>query len=205
MDKIEEIKKLKQLYDDGIITNEEFSIQKQKILGISMEEKKKDDNSVNNFNAETDNLDEYENDLLKQINEKKEKNINNNKKEEDDFYKKEKLKEKAKLEAQEEVREKQNEIRNEKIKKNLNKGKNFTAKVIKWILAVFCWIMGLGSFLATGNGILYIPAGIMLIVLGFLSCPAITRLTTKNQVYTQYKKWIVSFLIVILFILLCSM
>ena len=37
MDKLEEVKKLKQLLDDGIINDEDFKIKKAQILGITSE------------------------------------------------------------------------------------------------------------------------------------------------------------------------
>lgn len=205
MDKIEEIKKLKQLFDDGIITNEEFLIQKQKILGITLEEKINND-STNQNNENKSDLDEYENELLKQVNEEKAKDTdNNNDAENDNFYEREKLKEKAKLEAQEEIRERRNAKRNKEIKDNINSVKNKIIKIIKWILAICCWSIALGSFFTIEKSVMYIPIGIIFAFLGFLACPLITKFTSKYVKYTKNKKWIVIVLIIIAIILMCNM
>ena len=115
MNKIEEIKKLKQLLDDGIINNEEFTWQKQKILGLNAE-----DNNKNDY-EKTNSLDDYESKLLKQLNEESNEEASSVKEplDEKDFYNREKIKEKAKLEAQEEMKEQ----RNKKIKEDINAGK----------------------------------------------------------------------------------
>lgn len=204
MDKIEEIKKLKQLFDDGVITNEEFLIQKQKILGITLDEKTSNASTEQN-NKNNSNLDEYENELLKQINEEKQKNIDKNDEENENFYEREKLKEKAKLEAQEEIREKRTTKRNKMIKDNINSAKNKMTKILKWILAVCCWLITLGSFSAISQSVLNIPIGIIFMVLGILACPTITEFTTKYAIYTRNKKWIVIVLIIIAIILMNSM
>ena len=190
MNKIEEIKKLKQLLDDGIINNEEFTWQKQKILGLNAE-----DNNKNDY-EKTNSLDDYESKLLKQLNEESNEEASSVKEplDEKDFYNREKIKEKAKLEAQEEMKEQ----RNKKIKEDINAGKEKILIIIKWVLAVFCWLGALGGF---ANGIKYLPYGIVFFLLGIMSCPSITKYTTKYKMYTNFKKWIVIGLVILLFLL----
>ena len=97
MDKIEEIRELKKLLDDGVITEEDFAREKSKILGISIEEKIEDEEQEDRTIHKI-NVDEY-------INEKETNNVINNeenihkKESNEDFYEKERLREKARLDA----------------------------------------------------------------------------------------------------------
>lgn len=189
MDKVEKVKKLKQLLDEGIITQEDFSIQKQKIFGLS-----------DNTKAEPTSLEDYEKELIQQANDNNNKEVNEQNNYNISFYERERLREKAKLDAREEIREE----KQQKFKGKIHKATNNTKRIFKWILAVFCVIMGLGSFGAsTEYGTIYIPIGIIFLLLGLMACPKVTDYTVRFEKYTKFKKTIVIILIVI-FAILCN-
>lgn len=194
---IDEIKELKQLLDDGIITREDFDKQKKKILGMPTKETEFIDNSikVELKKEESKSLDDYEKELIAETERQEEKEAN---REKDDYYGKEKLKEKAKLDAKEEAKkEKQDQI-----KQNINKGATKSVRIFKWILTIFCWLMTFGSILALSqNIILYFLWAIIFALLGAMACPKITDHTQDFSTYTKYKKWIVTVLL-ILFVML---
>ena len=124
MDKIEEIRELKKLLDDGVITEEDFAREKSKILGISIEEKIEDEEQEDRTIHKI-NVDEY-------INEKETNNVTNNeenihkKESNEDFYEKERLREKARLDAREELLKQ----RKEELNKNIT---GFSNKMISFI------------------------------------------------------------------------
>lgn len=188
MDKLEEIKKLKQLLDEGIIDENDFQGKKSKILGLAEKETDKVEETTKGTNVEGKTLDDYEKELLMQLEEKSET------KSEDDYYQQEKIKARAKLDAQEEIRSK----RKAEQKTILNKEVNKTKRILKWFLAGFLWLFGIGSVCtAIESGIMYIPLGILTIILGFMACPKITDITQKYQTYTTYKKVIVWIIVII--------
>ena len=93
-------------------------------------------------------------------------------------------------------------IRNEQ-KEFINEKVNKTKRILKWILAVFLFVFGITSIsISTKNGILYIPLGIIIIVLGCMACPKITDKTQKYQSYTMHKTAIV-WIIVVIWLVLC--
>ena len=197
MDKLEEVKKLKQLLDDGIINDEDFKIKKAQILGITSEVPEEQEESVDEVRTKSKSLDDYEKELIKQSKVIEEEKLDT--KLEDEYYRREKLKEKAKLDAKEEMRSK---IRNEQ-KEFINEKVNKTKRILKWILAVFLFVFGITSIsISTKNGILYIPLGIIIIVLGCIACPKITDKTQKYQSYTMHKTAIV-WIIVVIWLVLC--
>lgn len=193
MDKIEEVKKLKQLLDDKIIDEEDFKAKKAQILGIQTEGLEERE-----INTKSKSLDDYEKELLKQSNKIIETESLENKLE-DEYYKQEKIKAKARLEAEEEIRSKKRKEQ----KDFVNQGINKTKRIIKWILTIFLLIFGIASIGVTKeNGVMYIPLGILTLVLGGLACPKITDKTQKYQGYTKYKTAII-WIIIILWIVLC--
>ena len=68
MDKLEEVKKLKQLLDDGIIDEEDFAKKKAEILGILKQEAKKEEIIEEESKKETKSksLEDYEKELMAQ-------------------------------------------------------------------------------------------------------------------------------------------
>lgn len=214
MDKIEELKKIKQLLDEGIITEKDFINQKQKILGLKNSQKfeilNTNESPEIEQKKESRNIEEYEKELLeqKEILERKEKVTQNSsestsieKKENNDFYQKEKMKEKAKLEAKEEIRERRIEKRNKKIKEQFHTGKNIMTNIIKWLLTIFFIIFGLTGI---SMDFKYKIIGITFLLLAILTCPFITQKTMQFEKYTKIKKYIVIVLIIILLILFGS-
>ena len=196
MDKIEEIRELKKLLDDGVITEEDFAREKSKILGISIEEKIEDEEQEDRTIHKI-NVDEY-------INEKETNNVTNNeenihkKESNEDFYEKERLREKARLDAREELLKQ----RKEELNKNITGFSNKMISFIKGVLAVVLIIFGIASISGTTKEILNLPIGIIFIILGLRSSPKITNKTKEYEMYTKYKKIIVWMFIILLFILI---
>lgn len=209
MDTINEIKKLKELLDEGIITKEDFEKQKQKVLGIisneeSIEKEKIEDNVEEQNKMKS--INDYEKELIEQLekqqNKENEEGIEQEAKEEiirrenQELYEKERLKEKAKLDAKaEQARE-----RNTKIKQNVDKGVGKGIRIFKWVMAIALWLLGVGGIgAAFTNGIVYIFIGIEFFLLGVMACPKITDYTEKFKIYTKFK-WLIVIIVVILFI-----
>ena len=196
MDKIEEIRELKKLLDDGVITEEDFAREKSKILGISIEEKIEDEEQEDRTIHKI-NVDEY-------INEKETNNVTNNeenihkKESNEDFYEKERLREKARLDAREELLKQ----RKEELNKNITGFSNKMISFIKGVLAVVLIIFGIALISGTTKEILNLPIGIIFIILGLMSSPKITNKTKEYKMYTKYKKIIVWMFIILLFILI---
>lgn len=206
MDKIAEVKKLKELLDEGLITEEDFTNQKRKVLELEdieiVEEKQLEKESVLQDNEERKvrNIDDYEKELIEETKLEEDKEDKEEKKDEqNEYYEKEKIKERAKLEAKEEIRKQRIEEREQTIQKGVTKLKT----VLKWILTVFLILMGIGSFMSVAEGIIaYLVAGIIFILLGLMACPTITNITNKYEMYTKYKKNIVIIMTVILLALM---
>ena len=196
MDNIEEIRELKKLLDDGVITEEDFAREKSKILGISIEEKIEDEEQEDRTIHKI-NVDEY-------INEKETNNVTNNeenihkKESNEDFYEKERLREKARLDAREELLKQ----RKEELNKNITGFSNKMISFIKGVLAVVFIIFGIALISGTTKEILNLPIGIIFIILGLMSSPKITNKTKEYKMYTKYKKIIVWMFIILLFILI---
>lgn len=195
MDKLEEIKKLKQLLDEGVIDENDFKRKKSQVLGLSEEETNKDEEQ--NTNVENKTLDDYQKELLKQSEIEEEKSET---KFSDDYYQQEKIKAQAQLDAQEEIRSKRKADQKIIVNKEINK----TKRILKWVLSGFLWLFGIASICtAVESGIIYILLGLLTIVLGCMACPKITDVTQKYQAYTTHKTAIV-WMIVIIWIIFCT-
>ena len=118
MDKLEEIKKLKQLLDEGIIDENDFQRKKTQILGLS--EKEIERVEVKNDNNESKTLDDYEKELLEQSKIQSEESET---KLDDDYYQQEKIKARAQLDAQEEIRQKRKKEQKVIVDKGISKTK----------------------------------------------------------------------------------
>jgi hypothetical protein len=199
MDKLEEVKKLKKLLDDGIIDEEDFTRKKAELLGMTKPEAKEED-----FRKEATkikSLDDYEKELINQSENQEEINNKSDANPNDEYYLKEKLKAKAKLDAEEEIRDK----RKAEKKAAVNKGVNQTKRVLMWILAVVLWILGITSMCMTSQGIVYLFIGIIFFLQGCMACPKITDYTQSNskfEVYKKYKTLFVWITIILWFILI---
>ena len=204
MDKLEEVKKLKKLLDDGIIDEDDFKRKKAEILGTAKETKvevveEKEDNKTTK--AKSKSLDDYEKELLAQSEKEEASNEKSSTKANDDFYQQEKLKARAKLDAEEEIRNK----RKAETKAAVDKGVNSTKQVFKWILAVALWIFGIASVCtAFESGWVYIPMGLIMILQGCMACPKITEKTQKFEAYTMHKTIIVIITVVVWVVLACA-
>lgn len=196
MDKLEEIKKLKQLLDEGVIDEIDFKNKKAQILGLYKEnqraEKVVEEETKNTTKSKS--LEEYERELMKQTEIEDNRNKSNTKSN-DDFYQREKLKAKARLDAEEEIRNK----RRAEQRKVVDKGVNKTKRILKWVLAVILWLFTISSFcIAKDSGLVYIPTGILFLVLGCMACPKITDKTQKYEAYTMHKIAIVWIILIIM-------
>lgn len=198
MDKLEEVKKLKQLLDDGIIDEDDFKNKKAQILGItSKEDHTEVQEPETEVKTKSKSLDDYEKELLEQSDKEEKSSTKAN----DDYYQQEKIKERAKLDAQEEIRSK----RRAEQKAVVDKGVNTTKRVLKWILAVALWLFAIGSFcVISTSGIYYLPIGILALVLGCMACPKITDKTQKFEAYTIHKTAIVWILVIALFVVMIA-
>lgn len=219
MDKIEEVKKLKSLLDDGVITEEDFSKQKKKLLEIDNIEVEQKDTANHLPETKISSLDEYEKKLTQEVDENKivEENVKkeneairenfeespNKDEENSDYYEKEKLKERAKLDAKEELKKQKASERNATIKDVTNTGVSKILTILKWIITIFmifCGIVSIGT--SSESGGMYIIYGILMILIGLMACPYVTKFTTKFETYTKYKKIIVICLVILLLILM---
>lgn len=209
MDKLEEIKKLKQLFDEGIIDEDDFKKKKAQILGLSgnnaKEETKEDTEepkTTKSNKTKSKSLDDYEKELMEQS-EQEEIKEDSSTKSNDDYYQKEKLKARAKLDAEEEIRKN----RKAEQKAVVDKGVTKTKRIFKWILAVLCWIVALGTALGVveGNIIVNIISVLIYLALGCMACPKITDITQNNSKfdsYTKHKTLLVWILIIVWVVLI---
>lgn len=193
MDKIDEIKELKKLLDEGLIAQDDFINQKRKILQIEdmeQDDKQLKDQAIIDETEEkiTKTIEDYEKELTEMANEEGNK---------EEYYEMEKIKEKARLDAKEELRRKKIEERGKVIQKGTVKLK----VVLKWALAMFLILMSMGSFLSMSRDVIaYLICGIIFALLGIMACPAITKITVKYEKYTKYKKSIAIIMTIILFV-----
>lgn len=205
MDKLDEVKKLKKLLDDGIIDEEDFKKKKAQILGISSSKtekvEKEVDETIEVKSIKTKTLDDYEKELLAQSEKEEEFNEKSSTKANDDFYQQEKIKARAKLDAEEEIRNK----RKAETKATVDKGIDKTKKVFKWILAVALWIFGIASVCTSfESGLVYIPMGLIMILQGCMACPKITDKTQKFEAYTMHKTIIIIITVIVWVVLACA-
>ena len=207
MDNLEEVKKLKKLLDEGVIDEEDFSRKKSELLGISKKKNYEviEDEKVKikkETKTKNKSLDDYKKELLEESH-KVEKNIEkSNSNDIDDYYQKEKAKIRAKLDAEEEVRKNKKAEQKVVVGKGISKAK----RISKWILAIICWVCGFASVCLTGEWFMYLPEGIIFLVLGCMACPIITDYTINNQkliLYTKTKIIVVWILIILWLILVC--
>lgn len=209
MNKIEEIKELKALLDEGVITEEEFSEQKKRLLEIENVTVEQQDTTPSPSESKM-SLDDYEKKLIQEIEESKTaEEINKeeiNKGENNNSYDKELLKKRAKLEADEAKRKKRGLRKGAKAeKKDSEKVEihDVGLTVLKWILTVFMFLLAVIQFsMITDYGKNYAVYGAFFVLFGLMACPPITRFTSSFKAYTKLKKYIVIFLVILLVILI---
>lgn len=210
MDKLEEVKKLKQLLDEGIIDEDDFKKKKAQILGLTgnntkeeIKEETEEPKATKTNKTKSKSLDDYEKELMEQSEQEDEVKEDSSTKSNDDYYQKEKLKARAKLDAEEEIRKN----RKAEQKAVVDKGVTKTKRIFKWILAVLCWIVALGTALGVveGNIIVNIISVLIYLVLGCMACPKITDITKNNSKfdsYTKHKTLLVWILIIVWVVLI---
>lgn len=209
MNKIEEIKELKALLDEGVITEEEFSEQKKRLLEIENVTVEQQDTTPSPSESKM-SLDDYEKKLIQEIEESKTaEEINKeevNKGENNNSYDKELLKKRAKLEADEAKRKKRGLRKGAKAeKKDSEKVEIYDVglTVLKWILTVFMFLLAVIQFsMITDYGKNYAIYGAFFVLFALMACPPITRFTSLFRTYTKFKKYIVIFLVILLFLLI---
>lgn len=208
MDKLEEVKALKKLLDEGVIDEEDFARKKSELLGdlkevTSAEKVTEKEYSIKETNKESISLDDYEKELIEQSEAVEESAENSSSNSIEEYYQKEKAKVRAKLDAEEEMRKSRKAEQKVVVDKNITKAK----RVFKWILAVMCWMYGISGICGNGNLYRSLSEGMIVIVLGFMSCPKITDYTIHNpkfSAYTKHKAAIV-WILIVLWIVVISM
>lgn len=197
MDKLEELRDLKKLLDEGVIDEEDFTIQKRRLLDLDLPEKKEEP-IIEREESQEESLEEYEKELRKEV-EEAEKSQDETKDELNNYYEKMRLQELGKLDAHEEVRKERIAERNAAVNTGVNKLKN----LFKWVLTMFLLISGVGTLVQPEeNFVLTISAGILFIILGIMACPTITGYTKEFRMYTKLKTIIAIVLTLILLVLL---
>lgn len=208
MDKLEEVKKLRQLLDEGIIDEDDFKKKKAQILGLAgnntKEEIKEETEDPKANKTKSKSLDDYEKELMEQSEQEDEVKEDSSTKSNDDYYQKEKLKARAKLDAEEEIRKN----RKAEQKAVVDKGVTKIKRIFKWILAVLCWIVALGTALGVveGNIIVNIISVLIYLVLGCMACPKITDITQNNSKFDSYTKHktLLGWILIIVWVVLIS-
>lgn len=182
MDKIEELEKYKKLLDDGAITEDEFRLMKQKILGL-----KTDDEKAAEKQAEREQA-------LAEIEKMREE-----KRRAQEEAQARELAEKQRQEAARAQEMKIRQERNQKMQGTVKTAASVLKTVLLWIVTVFLILYTLGAF-GTG-GIKYVLNGIDSLLLAVLCCPLITKKVKSIPKVEQYYgiKKIITIVLVILF------
>lgn len=184
MDNIEEVIKLKQLLDEGIIDEEDFRRKKAELLGIKKEYSTNPNNSKNNESKSSNNrLEDYEKELIAQ-NELKEKYNNESSDSNYNYYERLKLKAKVNLETEQEYRRQKREEQKEVLLKYTD-----TLKfIVNWILAIVLWVSGTIFILASFSlHFVYFATGLIMLLQGSMLCPKTSERTVNFPTYTKYK------------------
>lgn len=189
MDKIEELKKLKKLLDENIINEEEFLREKTKLLEYN--------NSKDNFEIE-----DYEKKLENELKLLKEKQ---------EFEKEEKtIKEQTKEKKKENLKKENLKKEKNKIhipKKQIIKILKIIKEIIVWIFSFLCFVTAFSIFIAYKKSALELVIGFTFVLLGAVISPEINRRMKKNTKFSKYfkvRKWIIIYLVLILFMMIAS-
>lgn len=213
MDKIEELEKYKKLLDDGAITEDEFRLMKQKILGLKTDDEKAAEKQAEREQAlaEIEKMREekrraQEEAQARELAEKQRQEAARqaeqnriNQMQLQQTYNEEKAKEAARLDAARAQEMKIRQERNQKMQGTVKTAASVLKTVLLWIVTVFLILYTLGAF-GTG-GIKYVLSGIDSLLLAVLCCPLITKKVKSIPKVEQYYgiKKIITIVLVILF------
>ena len=213
MDKIEELEKYKKLLDDGAITEDEFRLMKQKILGLKTDDEKAAEKQAEREQAlaEIEKMREekrraQEEAQARELAEKQRQEAARqaeqnriNQMQLQQTYNEEKAKEAARLDAARAQEMKIRQERNQKMQGTAKTAASVLKTVLLWIVTVFLILYTLGAF-GTG-GIKYVLNGIDSLLLAVLCCPLITKKVKSIPKVEQYYgiKKIITIILAILF------
>lgn len=198
MDKIEELEKYKKLLDDGAITEDEFRLMKQKILGLKTDDEKAAEKQAEREQAlaEIEKMREekrraQEEAQARELAEKQRQEAARqaeqnriNQMQLQQTYNEEKAKEAARLDAARAQEMKIRQERNQKMQGTAKTAASVLKTVLLWIVTVFLILYTLGAF-GTG-GIKYVLSGIDSLLLAVLCCPLITKKVKSIPKVEQY-------------------
>ena len=228
MDKIEELEKYKKLLDDRAITEDEFRLMKQKILGLKTDEEKAAEKQAEREQAlaEIEKLREEkkraqeevqareaaerqrqaaeQNRIIQEERNRQEaarqaEQARINQMQLQQAYNEEKAKEAARLDAARAQEMKIRQERNQKMQGTAKTAASVLKTVLLWIVAVFLILYAVGAF--SIGGIKYVLSGIVSLLLAVLCCPLITKKVKSIPKVAQYYgiKKIITIVLVILF------
>ena len=227
MDKIEELEKYKKLLDDRAITEDEFRLMKQKILGLKTDEEKAAEKQAEREQAlaEIEKLREEKKRAQEEVQAREaaerqrqaaeqnriiqeERNRQQaeqaeqariNQMQLQQAYNEEKAKEAARLDAARAQEMKIRQERNQKMQGTAKTAASVLKTVLLWIVAVFLILYAVGAF--SIGGIKYVLSGIDSLLLAVLCCPLITKKVKSIPKVAQYYgiKKIITIVLVILF------
>lgn len=205
MDKIEELEKYKKLLDDGAITEDEFRLMKQKILGLKTDEEKAAEKQAEREQAlaEIEKMREEKRRAQEEVQAREAarqaEQARINQMQLQQAYNEEKAKEAARLDAARAQEMKIRQERNQKMQGTAKTAASVLKTVLLWIVAVFLILYAVGAF--SIGGIKYVLSGIDSLLLAVLCCPLITKKVKSIPKVAQYYgiKKIITIVLVILF------
>lgn len=208
MEKIEELEKYKKLLDDGAITEDEFRLMKQKILGLKTDEEKAAEKQAEREKAlaEIEKLREEKKRAQEEVQareaaerQRQAEQARINQMQLQQAYNEEKAKEAARLDAARAQEMKIRQERNQKMQGTAKTAASVLKTVLLWIVAVFLILYAVGAF--SIGGIKYVLSGIDSLLLAVLCCPLITKKVKSIPKVAQYYgiKKIITIVLVILF------
>lgn len=198
MDEFKELEKYKNLLDTGVITEEDFRVLKQKLLGLKTDEEKAMEREQERVAA----MAEIEA-LRAEKKAEEEKLLSEQRRlEAKEARKKQLLEQEIKFRAEKAAQK-------EMIDQTAKKVTSSVRTIIMWAITVFCLLFSISSFgVSLTEGLLYIITGIFFALWAMMACPIITE-KTKNleqlTTYYKYKKVIVTLSIILLLILIVIM
>ncbi len=207
MDEIKELEAYKELLDAGQITEDEFSLLKQKLLGLQTDEDKEAEREAARAQAMEDlkalreeearkkeeARRQAEEDLDREEAEQLERERREAQEQAVQTFSEEKIKEKARLQAAQELEEERKARQTQKVRSSVKTATSIATTILLWMITVLLIFWGIGLFATSLNASMII-SGILSFLLAVLACPLITA-RTRNlesfEIYYCYKRTIV--------------
>ena len=231
MGEIEELEKYKKLFDDGALSEEEFRMLKQKLLGLKTDEEKELERQQERERAleeieqmkaqraaiqseeeqavQEQKTEEQADGLNHEAQEREagcaEESVQAGQKRESKYqqtYEVEKAKEQARLEAIREAELKLQQEKREKIQSTAKGAASLGIKISLWFITVFFVLMAISCF-----SLQYFLTGIVSLLIGIMACPKISvkcKGITQLQPVLKYKKIIVIVLVILWMVLIST-